>query len=331
MTHTQTMLSGIQASGQPSLGNLLGALIPFNQYQNTHNFYVFMADHHAITVRQDPKTFRENTYALAAWYIASGLNPDVCTLFAQSHVPAHTELGWILNSFTQMGELERMTQFKDKSQQHKQNINAGLFTYPALQAADILLYHPHEVPVGEDQRQHIELTRDIATRFNGIYGDTFTVPKAVIPKVAARVKDLQDPTKKMSKSNDSIGTIFLLDNAKTIEKKLKKAVTDTKENVIYDPQNQAGLANLLEIYATLTNTTPQQAAEDMAGPQYGPVKKAVIDAALTTIIPIQEKYQTLMADKAELDNILAKGAAKASLKANQTLLNVKQKMGYTGV
>lgn len=323
------MISGIQSSGQPSLGNYLGAFLPFVGFQETHNLSVFIADHHAITVRQDPVALRENSYGIAAWYMASGLDPKKCTLFVQSHVPEHAELGWILSTFTQMGELERMTQYKDKAARHAQNINAGLFTYPSLMAADILLYDAQAVPVGDDQRQHLELTRDIATRVNGVYGeDTLIVPEAVIPKAAARVKDLQEPTKKMSKSSESLGTLFLLDDAKTMEKKLKKAMTDALKNVAYDVTNQPGLANLLEIYTTLKGVSIESAVSEFAGHQYGPLKKAVVEAVLEGILPVQAEYKRLMSDKAELDNILARGAVTAQETASQTLMRVKERVGY---
>ncbi|MDD9911844.1 MAG: tryptophan--tRNA ligase [Alphaproteobacteria bacterium] len=323
-----TIISGIQSSGQPSLGNLLGAFLQFIKYQETHETFCFVADHHAITVRQDPKKLHENSYAIAAWYIACGLDPAKCTIFLQSHVRAHAELGWILGTFTQMGELERMTQFKDKSQRHAQNINAGLFTYPALMAADILLYQVDEVPVGDDQRQHLELTRTVATRFNNVYGDTFKLPQGTFPKNVARVKDLQEPTKKMSKSSDSLGTVFLLDDLKTIEKKFKKAVTDNVGAVNLDEENQPGVANLLAIYAACAGVSLEDAAAQFEGSQYGPFKAAVAEAVCGTIDPIQKRYYELMDDKTELDRIFAQGAAKASAVADKTLQDVMDKVGY---
>ena len=325
----KTMFSGVQSSGQPSLGNLLGAFKQFVTYQESHNAYFCVVDHHAITVRQQPEKLHENSYAIAAWYMACGLNPNLCTLFIQSHVPAHTEMGWILGTFTQMGELERMTQYKDKAARHKENVNGGLFTYPSLMAADILLYNTHEVPVGEDQKQHLELTRNICQRVNNVYGeDTFMMPEVIIPKAGARVKDLQEPTKKMSKSTDSLGTIFLLDDIKLIEKKMKKAVTDSLGEVNWDAENQPGVTNLLTIYAACKGITPEEATTEWQGSQYGPFKKAVTETVCETIAPLQTRYTELMADKAELHNTLVKGADKATEVANETLAKLKERMGY---
>jgi tryptophanyl-tRNA synthetase len=324
----KTILSGIQPSGQLSLGNYLGAIKHFVNYQNTHDAYYCIVDLHAITVRQEPKELRENSYALAAWYLAAGLNPEKCAIFIQSHVTEHAELGWILGTFTQMGELERMTQFKDKALRHKQNINAGLFTYPSLMAADILLYHAHEVPVGHDQKQHLELARDIAQRFNGIYGDVFTVPKPLIPKVAARLKDLQHPEKKMSKSSDGGGTIFLNDPLKTVEKKIKRAVTDNEMNIAYNEEKQAGLANLLGIYAACEDKPIEDILPEFTGKGYGDLKKAVAEKVVATLEPIQNRYNELMNDKSELDKILQQGAEKARAKASATLNDVKKEIGF---
>lgn len=324
----KSVFSGIQPSGTPSLGNLLGAFIPFLKYQDSHSAVFCVVDHHAITVRQKPEDLRHNTLSLAAYYLASGLNPQRCTLFIQSHVKAHAELGWILNTYTQMGELERMTQFKDKAARHKDNINAGLFTYPVLMAADILLYQAHEVPVGEDQIQHVEITRDIATRFNNLYGPAFTLPKAIIPQAAARVKDLQEPEKKMSKSAIGKGTIFLTDTPESAAKKIKSAVTDSLGVIKYDPQSQPGLANLIEILAALTNRTPKEVAKEYEGQQYGPLKNATAEAVAETLLPLQARYNELMGDKAELLNILKKGADKARPLAEKTLADVMDKVGY---
>lgn len=323
-----SLLSGTQPSGIPSIANYIGAFHPFTTFQQSHNVFFMVADHHAISVRQKPEDLHANTLSIAAWYLASGLNPNHCTLFIQSHVPQHVELGWILNSFTQMGELERMTQFKDKSQKHSQNINAALFTYPVLQAADILLYQANDVPVGEDQVQHIELTRDIATRFNNAYSPTFTLPKAVPPKVGARVKDLQEPSKKMSKSNPGPGTILLTESPADAAKKIKRAVTDSLGTITYNPTEQAGLANLIDILASLTNQTPQQVVKAFAGQQYGALKTATADAVASKLEALQQAYQTYMNDKSELQNILKQGAEKGQTVATQTLQNVKQKVGY---
>lgn len=322
------MLSGVQPSGMPSIGNYLGAFLPFTKFQDSHTVFYMVVDHHAITVRQEPAALREQTLSVAAWYIAAGLDPAKCTLFVQSHVPAHAELGWILNTFTQMGELERMTQFKDKALRHKENINVGLFGYPVLMAADILLYGAQEVPVGDDQTQHLELTRDVATRFNNLYGPTFVVPKALIPPAAARVRDLQDPTKKMSKSAPGPGTILLNETPSDAAKKIKRAVTDSLGVVKYDPINQAGVANLLEILAACSHRSVEQVEQEFIGGQYGPLKNAVAEAVAFTMEPLQARYAELMADKAELMRILAKGAEHARSVAEPTLKRVMEKVGY---
>lgn len=330
-TPTPTIFSGVQPSGQPSLGNYIGAFKPFSKFiaQGSHRVYMCVVDHHAITVRQDPQNLHENTYGVAAWYMASGVNPSQCTLFVQSHVPQHTELGWMLTTFTQMGELNRMTQFKDKSQKSDTAaVGAGLFTYPSLMAADILLYDTTEVPVGEDQIQHVELCRDLATRFNNAYGPTFVMPKAVPPQIGGRVMDLQEPNRKMSKSRPGAGTILLEDPVADSVKKIKRAVTDTLGNVAYDEENQPGLANLIDILAACTGQTPQDIVKNFAGSQYGPLKNAVADAVAATLEPIQAEYKRLMADKAELAKVLAKGAEKASAHAEQTLRRVMTKVGY---
>lgn len=328
LTTKPVVFSGVQPSGVPSLGNLLGAFVPFAGYIKDHTTFFCVVDHHAITVRQDPVALRHNTLSLVAWYIAAGLDPDQCVLFVQSHVPAHAELGWVLTTFAQMGELERMTQFKDKAQRNKQNINAGLFSYPALMAADILLYQTQLVPVGEDQLQHIELCRDVAVRFNNAFGKTFTLPKGVNPPAGARVRDLQEPTRKMSKSLPGPGTILLTDTPAEAAKKMKKAVTDDYRNVAYDPERQPGLANLLEIAGAALHADPRELAEKFAGDQYGPLKNAAADAVVALLEPLQAKHAALMADEAALLQVLAKGAAKARAVANVTLAEVYDKLGY---
>ncbi|RYG58344.1 MAG: tryptophan--tRNA ligase [Alphaproteobacteria bacterium] len=320
--------SGVQPSGNPTLGNYIGAFRPFTAYQNSHNAYFCVVDHHAITVRQDPKELRENSFAIAAWYIASGLNPAHCTLFIQSHVSAHAELGWILNTYTQMGELERMTQYKDKSARYKDNVNAGLFGYPVLMAADILLYNTQEVPVGDDQIQHIELCRDIATRFNGLHPNTFVMPKGVTPVAGARVKDLQDPTKKMSKSLPGAGCLLLADSPSEAAKKIKRAVTDTENHIAYNHAKQPGVSNLIDILGACTGRTPQQVVKEFEGQQYGALKGAVAEAVAFTLEPLQAEYNRLMADKAELESILRQGAEKANEVASATLKRVKTAVGY---
>lgn len=326
-----TILSGVKPSGNPTLGNYLGAFLPFSRLVagGTHRLFFMLADHHAITVRQNPQELHDNTYSLAAWYIASGLNPAACNVFVQSHVTEHAQLGWILTTFTQMGELNRMTQFKDKAKNENEAVGAGLFAYPSLMAADILLYDTTEVPVGDDQIQHVELARDIATRFNNIYGPTFVVPKAVKPVAAERVRDLQNPLKKMSKSEAAEGGCILLeDTSDIISKKIKRAVTDTVGNVAYDPANQPGLANLMEIYAACKGMTPQAVAAEFAGGQYGPLKNAVAEVVVETLRPVQAEYTRLMADKAELHKVLVRGADKARVQAAQTLRRVMDKVGY---
>lgn len=319
--------SGVQPSGIPSLGNILGAFKPFAAYQDSHQAIFCIVDLHAITVRQNPRELLENSLGIAAWYIAAGLNPNMCTLFIQSHVSAHAELGWILNTFTQMGELERMTQYKDKAARHTQNINAGLFTYPALMAADILLYNTNDVPVGDDQIQHIELARDVATRFNNAYEPVFTIPKAIIPRAGARVKDLQEPTKKMSKSQPGPGTILMNETPAEAAKKIKRAQTDSLNNVHYDPINQPGIANLLEILASLSNRTPQQVAGEFKEEQYGALKNAVAEAVAFSMEPLQARYKELMSDKAELLALLHRGADTARKTADATLNRVRDQLG----
>lgn len=328
MSDKKTIFSGVQPSGTPSIGNYLGAFKPFTAYQNTHNAFFCVVDQHAITVRQDPKLLQQNTLAIAAWYLASGLDAAKCTLFIQSQVPAHAQLGWVLNTVTQMGELERMTQFKDKSARHAQNINVGLFAYPTLMAADILLYNAHEVPVGDDQTQHLELTRDVAHRFNTAFGPTFTVPKAIIPPAAARVKDLQNPDKKMSKSEPGQGTILLTDTPAEAAKKIKRAVTDSLGVIKYDVKAQPGLANLIEMLAVCTNSTAKKVAEEFADKQYGALKEATANAVAETLEPLQKAYNGYMDDKAELLNILHKGAARARQAAAPTLAKAYANIGF---
>lgn len=329
------IISGIQPSGRPSLGNYLGAFKPQITMQDEADVTYFIADLHAITVRQEAAVLRANTYSMASWYLACGLDPEKATLFVQSHVNAHAQLGWVLNTFAQMGELERMTQFKDKSKRHNQNVNVGLFAYPVLQAADILLHQIDEVPVGEDQVQHIELTRDIANRFNNHFcpegsgaKPIFTLPKAVLPKAGARVKDLQEPTAKMSKSLDGKGTIFMEDDLNTIAKKIKSAVTDSDTVVAYDKENKAGVSNLLEIYVAVAGKTMDEAVAEFAGQQYGTFKATVADAVVADIEPVQARYKELMKDRAELDRILKQGADKASVEAFRTLNKVMKKVGF---
>jgi tryptophanyl-tRNA synthetase len=329
------IISGIQPSGRPSLGNYLGAIKPQVSMQNEADVTYFIADLHAITVRQNPTDLKRRTFEVAAWYLACGLNPEKATLFVQSHVPAHAQLGWILNTFTGMGELERMTQFKDKSSRHNQNINVGLFSYPVLQAADILLHDINAVPVGEDQKQHIELTRDIAIRFNNHYTQgkegakpVFVVPETMLPKAGARVRDLQHPENKMSKSIDGKGTIFMEEDINSISKKIKSAVTDSYTDIRYDKIQKAGISNLLEIYAVTQNISIAEAEKEFSAQQYGAFKQAVADAVVAKIEPIQTEFKNLMLDKQELSRILKQGADKANLQAERTLEKVMKKIGF---
>ncbi|PIZ30336.1 MAG: tryptophan--tRNA ligase [Alphaproteobacteria bacterium CG_4_10_14_0_8_um_filter_53_9] len=322
------IFSGVQPSGTPSLGNYLGAFKQFPKFEEAHKVYLCVVDEHAITVRQKPEDLHHNTLAIAAWYLASGINPNVSTIFIQSHVPAHTQLGWMLSTLTYMGELERMTQYKDKSQKKAENLNAGLFTYPALMAADILLYDTHAVPVGEDQKQHLELARNLAIRFNNAFGDTFVVPEFMAPPAGARVRDLQNPEKKMSKSEPGPGTILLTDTPQEAAKKIKRAQTDNEARIVYDPENQAGISNLLEILAACTNRTPQQAVMEFEGQQYGALKAAVAESVVFALEDIQAKYKSYMDDKAELTRILREGSEKANTHAEKTLNRVKDKLGF---
>lgn len=322
----KVIFSGIQPSGVPTIGNYLGAIRQFVQLQDSNDCYFCVVDQHAITVPQDPKELNENTRSLAALYIASGLDPKKATLFIQSDVPAHTELSWLIQTFTYMGELERMTQFKDKAD-GRDAVSSALFTYPTLMAADILLYNTNVVPVGDDQKQHLELTRDVAERFNNRFGDTFTIPEIQLPEVGARIMSLQEPTKKMSKSDDNARSfVSMLDTPKQIERKIKSAVTDSDMNIIFDRENKPGVSNLLSIYASCHNITIESAEEYFSNKRYGDLKSEVADAVLNVIEPIQEKYEKLISST-ELDDILIEGANKANQVAEATLENVKKKMG----
>ena len=319
------VFSGIQPSGELTLGTYLGALRRFSAEDTANDSHFCIVDLHAITVPQDPAVLRRRTIETVALYVASGLDPDACTLFVQSHVAEHTELAWLLECTVSMGELRRMTQFKEKSDR-QEFISAGLFTYPALMAADILLYDTDRVPVGDDQRQHLELTRDIAERFNSRYGTTFTVPEADIPKVAARVMDLQEPTRKMSKSVDSPqGTVLMLDEPAVIEKKFKRAVTDNDGEVRYDPDAKPGVSNLLGILAAATDADPAALAARYE--QYGPLKADAAAAVIERLGPIQGRYHDLVADGAALAETVAKGADKARATAQVTLARAREAVG----
>ncbi|MBO0993667.1 tryptophan--tRNA ligase [Bacillus sp. SD088] len=322
----KTIFSGIQPSGVITLGNYIGAIRQFIELQNDYDCYFCVVDQHAITVPQDRLTLRKNIRSLAALYIAAGLDPQKATLFVQSEVPAHSQAAWMLQCIAYIGELERMTQFKDKSD-GKDAVSAGLLTYPPLMAADILLYGTDLVPVGEDQKQHLELTRDLAERFNNRYNDIFTIPEVRIPKVGARVMSLQDPTKKMSKSDtNQRAFITMLDEPKQITKKIKSAVTDSDGIVQFDQKNKPGVSNLLSIYSILENKSIKELEEMYAGKGYGDFKADLAEVVLNYITPIQERFYQLV-DSKELDDILDEGAAKAATKANKMLKKMENAMG----
>jgi tryptophanyl-tRNA synthetase len=311
------------------LGNYLGALTNWVAMQDDFNAFYMLADLHAITVPQDPKQLRDNTRRTAAQYLAAGIDPDKSALFVQSQVPAHAQLAWVLNCITGFGEASRMTQFKDKSQKAGTDTAAvGLFTYPILQAADILLYQPKKVPVGEDQRQHLELTRDLAMRFNSRFGDTFTVPEAYILKETAKIYDLQLPTAKMSKSNEPKGTINIMDDSALTAKKIKGAVTDLDNEIRFDPENKPGVSNLLGIYSAVSGKSIESVVSELSGKGYGDLKSTVSDAVLAVIEPIRERANELLSDEAELDRLLAIGAERANARAQQTLADVYDKIGF---
>ena len=324
----KSMLSGIQPSGDLHLGNYLGAVKNWGARADEFDCYYFMADLHTLTVRQDPKLLRRRSLEQLAQYIACGIDPEKNVLFLQSHVHEHAELGWILNCYTMFGELSRMTQFKDKCAKNADNINGGLFTYPSLMAADILLYQADYVPVGEDQRQHCELTRDIAVRFNNIYGETFKVPEAYVPKAGARVMGLGNPTSKMSKS-DPNGCVFLMEKPEDIARKFKRAITDsdTENCVHFDPANKPGVSNLMNIYSAVTGKSFDEIEREFEGQGYGAFKPAVGDAVIETLRPIREEATRLLADKAYLCSVYTEGAQKASVIARKTLRKVYKKVG----
>lgn len=321
------VFSGIQPSGEMHLGNLVGAVTRWVDDQDRADALFCVVDLHAMTLPYEPAELRSETRRLAALLMAAGLDPERCTLFVQSHVPLVTELTWVLNCVATDGELRRMTQFKDKSR-GRETVSAGLFDYPVLMAADILLYDTDEVPVGEDQTQHVELTRDLALRFNHRFGDTLVVPRATIPPVGARVKDLQDPNAKMSKSISSPqGTILVLDDPKAVTKKIKSAVTDSETEVRYDPDTKPGISNLLSLYSVATRRSVAECEAALAGSQYGTFKVAVAEAVVEMLRPIRERYQALTADPATVDDALALGAAKAEAIAAATMQRVRAAVG----
>ena len=327
MEAKKRIFSGIQPSGELTLGSYMGALKNWVALQDEYDCLYCIVDMHAITVRQVPADLRRRSVAQLAQYIACGLDPEKNIMFIQSHVPQHAELSWVLGCYTQFGELSRMTQFKDKAKKHADNITAGLFTYPVLMAADILLYQSDLVPVGDDQRQHVELCRNIATRFNNWFPDTFTLPEAFVPKMGARIMSLGQPENKMSKSEPD-GCVFLMDKPEDIMRKFKRAVTDCETAVRYDQQNKPGISNLLTIYCAATGKTMAEAEAEFADQGYGVFKPAVGEAVVELLRPIQEEANRLMADKAYLESVYQKGAERASALANRTLRKVYKKVGF---
>ena len=324
----KVLFSGMQATGNLSLGNYLGALKNWLTLSDEYECFYSVVDLHSITVRQNPAELRKRARSLLTLYIAAGLDPKKNCIYYQSHVSGHAELSWILSCFTYMGELNRMTQFKDKAAKHADNINAGLFTYPVLMAADILLYQADVVPVGVDQMQHLELTRNIAERFNNIYGDVFTVPEAYVGKVGAKIMSLQDPSRKMSKSDENPNaSIYLMDDPDTIMRKFKRAVTDSEGCIRYSEQ-QPGIKNLLDIYCACTGKTPQEAVKEFEGKGYGELKPAVGEAVISVLRPLQEEMKRLSGDKAYIDSVIKENAEKANYYAMKTLRKVQRKVGF---
>lgn len=328
ITRKKTVFSGVQPSGKLTLGNYLGAINNWAQMQDEFDCIFSIVNLHSITVRQDPAVLRKQTLEVLAQYIACGISPEKSILFIQGHVAAHAELAWILNCYTMFGELSRMTQYKEKSKSHADNINAGLFTYPVLMASDILLYHTDFVPVGQDQKQHVEIARDIAERFNSVYGNVFTVPQPMIPKVGAKIMSLNDPTKKMSKSDANVNSFVLLsDKPEDIVRKFKRAVTDSGSEVVRGADKE-GINNLISIYASVQNITPEQVEQEFAGHGYGDFKLAVGEAVAERLRPVREETDRLLADGAYLESIYREGAQKAEHIANRVLEKVYKKVGF---
>lgn len=326
--HKKVILSGIQPSGIITLGNYLGALSNWVKLQEEYRNYFCIVDLHSITVPQDPKELHEKTLLLLSQYLASGIDPEKSTIFIQSHVPQHAELSWILSTMTYMGELGRMTQYKEKSSKGGENLNSALFTYPVLMAADILLYNADLVPVGEDQRQHLELTRNVAQRFNARYGDTFHIPEPYIPKVGSKIMDLQEPSKKMSKSSENPNSfISLMDDDKTILKKIKRSVTDSLGVVAYN-EEQPGIKNLIEIYSTITGKNTEQIVKDYENKGYGLFKGDVAEAIIAQIGPVRDQALEYMQDREYLEKIYREGAEKARAAAEKMLEEVYEKVGF---
>ena len=331
MEEKKRIFSGVQPSGTITLGNYIGAIKNWVDLQNDYECIFAMMDMHTITVRQTPAELRKRTLELMALYIACGIDPEKSTLFIQSHNSAHAELAWVLNCYTYMGELQRMTQFKDKSSRHADNINAGLFTYPVLMASDILLYQTELVPVGKDQMQHIEICRDVAQRFNALYGDVFKIPEGLLVKSGAKIASLQEPTKKMSKSDPNPkGYISMMDDFNVMAKKIKSAVTDSEGIIEYRPDDEtkAGINNLLSIMAVMTGSTPEAVAHEFSGQGYGNFKSAVAEAVVEGIKPIRAEYDRIIADKTYLQDIYKRGAESAGRIANRTLKKVYKKVGF---
>ncbi len=322
------LFSGMQATGSLTIGNYLGALKNWVNLSDEYECYYSVVDLHSITVRQDPAELRRRARALLTLYIAAGLDPEKNIIFYQSHVSGHAELAWILDCFTYMGELNRMTQFKDKSAKHADNINAGLYTYPVLMASDILLYQADVVPVGKDQMQHLELTRNIAQRFNAIYGDVFTVPEAYLGKAGAKIMSLQDPSKKMSKSDENANaSVYLTDDPDTVMRKFKRAVTDSEGMILYR-EEQPGISNLIDIYDACTGNTPEQTVKEFDGKGYGDFKMAVGEAVVSVLKPLQERYASLEKDKDYIDSCIKNNAQRAEQTAIKTLRKVQKKVGF---
>ena len=324
----KVLYSGMQSTGNLTLGNYLGALKNWITLSDEYECFYSVANMHSITVRQNPAELRKHARELLTLFIAAGIDPEKNCIYYQSHVPAHAELAWILNCYTYMGELSRMTQFKDKSAKHADNINAGLFTYPVLMAADILLYQADVVPVGIDQMQHLEITRDIAQRFNSIYGDVFTIPEAYVGKVGAKIMSLQEPSGKMSKSDENPnGSIYLMDDPDTIMRKFKRAVTDSEGQIRYRDE-QPGIKNLISIYCACTGKTPEEVEQEFDGRGYGEFKPAVGEAVISVLKPLQARVAELTRDKAYIDSVIKNNAEKADYVANKTLRKVQKKVGF---
>ena len=321
------IFSGIQPTGNLTLGNYIGALRNFSLLQDEYSCLYSIVDLHALTVRQNPAELRKACLRTMSVFLASGLDPEKNIIYFQSQVPAHPELGWILNCFTYMGEMSRMTQFKDKSAKHADNINCGLFTYPVLMAADILLYQTDLVPIGADQKQHLEICRDIAERFNAVYGDVFTVPEGYFPKVGARVMSLQEPTRKMSKSDPEETYIAILDRPDVIRRKIRRAVTDCDNSVKYEPETRPGVANLMSILSALSGMSMDAITAEYDGGGYGRFKDAVADCVIATLEPIQREYDRISADKAYLQQVMDSGRDRAGAIAHRTMLKVRKKLG----